>query len=245
MTKEKFKIAAVADIHVKESDHGQWVQYFKSVSSKANVLIICGDLTYSGTVSEAEVLAEELKACTIPVIFVLGNHDFDQDQEETIINLVKSDNVHLLEGESITIDGVGFAGIKGFGGGFDKFMMPMFGEPLNKKFVQETVNNSLSLEQALVHMESGEEVRKKFVLLHYAPISDTIQGEPKEIYPFLGSSRFGNVINNREVEAVFHGHAHYGKLTGETSSGTKVFNVAMPILEKSGYDPPVFIYEVN
>ncbi len=238
------RIAAVGDIHVRETDRGKWTEYFKEVSRKAEVLLICGDLTDTGDEVEAQVLAEELKACTIPVVGVLGNHDFEKGRHKLIRQIVQSQNVHILDGESVIIGDVGFAGVKGFGGGFDNHMLSMFGEGAMKAFVQEAVDEALHLERALSRLDSENESLKKIALLHYSPVRDTVVGEPEVIFPFLGSSRLAEPLNRKKVLAAFHGHAHVGTLEGHTSAGIKVFNVSKPILQRSGYEFPFFIFEV-
>ena len=241
---EKIKIAAVADIHVKETDRGKWTSYFKEVSENADILVICGDLTNTGDEHEAAVLAEELKTCTIPVVMVLGNHDYEKGREKLIRQTLMSENVHLLDGEAIVVKGVGFAGIKGFGGGFDNHMLSMFGEGAMKAFVQEAVNEALQLERALTRLESEHQEIKKIALMHYSPIADTVKGESEVIYPFLGSSRLAEPLSRRKVLATFHGHAHVGTLQGQTHDGIPVYNVAKHILIREGYDCPYFIFEV-
>lgn len=236
------RIAAVGDIHVKKTDEGKWKDFFAYVSDHADVLLVCGDLTDTGHKDEAATMAEELKALSVPIIAVLGNHDYEQDMAEEIIVVLKEANVCLLQGSSVTLDGVGFAGAKGFCGGFNRYMMPRFGERINKEFVQETVEESLKLDQALVRLE-GDGVEKKIVLLHYSPIQETVEGEPPQIQAFLGSSRLESPINERQASMVFHGHAHLGKLHGHTSTGIEVYNVARHILEREGYLIPVFIKE--
>ncbi|WP_242917642.1 metallophosphoesterase family protein [Pontibacter liquoris] len=238
------RIAAVGDIHVRETDEGKWEQYFKAVSEKADVLLLCGDLTDTGRVAEAEVLAKELRACTIPVVAVLGNHDYERDNGKAIRKLLVKENVYLLDGDSVVIGNVGFAGVKGFGGGFDKAMLGMFGEQMIKDFVQEAVDESLKLDGALARLDSEHVDLKKIAVLHYAPIQATVIGEPEQIFPFLGSSRLAEPLNRRQVFAAFHGHAHIGQLAGETSKGVKVFNVSLPILVKEGFDPAFYVLEV-
>ncbi len=247
MEKEKnmIRIAAVADIHVKDTDKGKWTAYFREVSEKADVMVICGDLTDTGDESEAEVLAEELKSCTIPVVMVLGNHDYEKGREKLIRQVLLSKNVHILDGEAIVIKDVGFAGIKGFGGGFDKHMLSMFGEKAMKNFVQEAVNEALQLERALARLESDHQDIKKIALLHYSPIADTVVGEPEAIFPFLGSSRLAEPLSRRKVVAAFHGHAHIGTFEGKTHDGIPVFNVAKPLLIKEGYTCPFYIHELE
>ena len=150
----------------------------------------------------------------------------------------------MLDGEAIVLNGVGFAGVKGFGGGFDSHMLSMFGEGAMKAFVQEAVDEALHLDRALARLDAEKENIKKIAIMHYSPIKETIIGEPEVIYPFLGSSRLSEPLNRRQVVAAFHGHAHVGTLEGTTSSGVKVFNVAKPILLKQGYETPFFLFEV-
>lgn len=241
---KKVRLAAVGDIHVKENDHGKWADYFKAASRAADILVLAGDLTDTGHLHEAEVLKEELKACSIPVVAVLGNHDFERDQQKIIKKMLESEQVHVLDGEAVVINDIGFAGVKGFGGGFDRYMLSMFGEHGIKDFVQEAVDEALKLDRALAHLENSYDELKKVVVTHFSPIKATVIGEPAEIFPFLGSSRLVEPINRRQVEVVFHGHAHIGTLEGTTSAGVKVYNVARPILVKSGYDPGFYIVEV-
>ena len=239
------RLAAVGDIHVKDSDKGKWRDFFRIASDSADVLLLCGDLTDTGKASEAEILAHELKASSIPVVAVLGNHDHEGDEPDQICTMMKDAGVKVLDGNSVTIGNVGIAGIKGFGGGFKNRMLAMFGEKMMKKFVQETMDQVMKLDAALMNLHAeGEEIHK-IVIMHYAPIPETIFGEPEQIFPFLGSSRLEHPLNNRNVEAAFHGHAHVGTLEGRTSRGVKIFNVSVPVLHKSGFNPPFFIYEVN
>ena len=238
----KVRIAAIGDIHVRESDKGKWVDFFKDVSQKADVLLICGDLTDTGDEGEAQLLSEELRACSIPVVGVLGNHDFEKGRHKLIRQMVQNENVHILDGEAIVINGVGFAGVKGFGGGFDSHMLSMFGEGAMKAFVQEAVDEALRLDRALARLDQENENLKKIAIMHYAPIKETVVGEPEAIFPFLGSSRLAEPLSRRQVAAAFHGHAHIGTLEGQTNGGVKVYNVAKPILQKAGM--PFFLFEL-
>ena len=179
------RIAAVADIHVKETDKGKWTEYFKEVSKQADVLVIAGDLTDTGDEQEAHILADELKACSIPVVAVLGNHDYEKNRHKLIRQILQNDMVHILDGEAIVIGKIGFAGVKGFGGGFDKHMLSMFGEGAMKAFVQEAVDEALHLERALSRLEEDGAI-KKIAVMHYSPIKETVIGESEAIYPFLG-----------------------------------------------------------
>lgn len=241
---QKTRIAAIADIHVRETDKGKWVDLFREASKQADILLICGDLTNTGDEAEAAVLKEELKTCAIPVIAVLGNHDHEKGRHKTIRQMIQSDTVHILDGEAIAIGNVGFAGIKGFGGGFDNYMLSMFGEAAMKAFVQEAVNDALSLDRALARLDQQYENLKKIALLHYSPIQETVKGEPEPIYPFLGSSRLAEPLVRRQVTAVFHGHAHAGHLEGSLPGGIRVFNVAKPVLTKAAYPLPFYLLEI-
>lgn len=241
----KVRIAAVGDIHVRESDKGKWSSCFKEVNDKADIFIICGDLTDTGDEMEAEVLAEELKACTVPIIAVLGNHDYEKNRHKLIRQVMINHGIHILDGEAVVIKGVGFAGVKGFGGGFDKHMLSMFGEGAMKAFVQEAVDETLHLDRALARLDQEHGGIPKIAVMHYAPIKETIFGEPEVIYPFLGSSRLAEPLGRRNVVAAFHGHAHAGVLEGETTNGVKVFNVARPILQKIGIECGFYIFEVE
>jgi Icc-related predicted phosphoesterase len=239
----KTRIAAVGDIHVRETDKGKWSEFFKEASRLADVLVLCGDLTDTGDEVEAQVLAEELKSCSIPVVAVLGNHDHEKGRHKLIRQIMLKENVHMLDGEAVVIRDIGFAGVKGFGGGFDNHMLSMFGEGAMKAFVQEAVDEALHLERALARLEAEHEHIIKIAVMHYSPIKQTVVGEPEVIFPFLGSSRLAEPLVRRGVTAAFHGHAHIGTLEGELN-GVKVFNVAKPILAQSGYQHPFFLYEV-
>jgi Icc-related predicted phosphoesterase len=242
---KKTRIAAVADIHVKSTDKGIWTDYFKEISKRADVFLIGGDLTYTGDEAEAQVLSEELKHCNIPVVVVLGNHDHEKGRQKLIRHILQNENVHVLEGEYIVLKNLGIAGIKGFGGGFDNHMLSLFGEEPMKLFVKEAVNESLNLDRALKRLDEDHEGIKKVVLMHYSPVRSTIVGEPEQVFPFLGCSRLEEPISRyNDIVGVFHGHAHKGYHQGVTHNGVKVYNVAWPILQKAGFEVPVFILEV-
>lgn len=242
--KQLARIAAVGDLHVGANDKGKWTDYFKEISARADVLLIAGDLTDTGDESEAQVLAGELAGCTIPVVAVLGNHDYEKGRHKLIRQIIQeAREVHILDGECTMINGIGFAGVKGFGGGFDGHMLSMFGEGEMKAFVQTGVDEALRLDRALARLDQEHPDIRKIALMHYAPVLETVVGESEQIYPFLGCSRLAEPLTRRKVIAAFHGHAHVGQLEGQIN-GVKVFNVAKPILSEAGYSPAFFLYEI-
>jgi Icc-related predicted phosphoesterase len=225
----KVKVAASGDLHCRELDHGRFRQFIKHVNSVAEVLLLCGDLTDRGGVGEGKTLAEELSGLRIPCAAVLGNHDYEQGAAREICEILAKVNVHCLDGDRYIFDKVlGVAGIKGFGGGFDNATLQPFGEQVSKAFVQEAVTESLKLEVALAQLVTP----KKVVIMHYAPIAATTQGENPEIRPFLGTSRLVGPVNRYGADAIFHGHAHHGTLRAKTDKGVPVYNVAMPLLKQ-------------
>ncbi|APG86009.1 metallophosphoesterase family protein [Sinorhizobium americanum] len=226
----KLKVAAVADLHMKEDRSVSYTELFSEVSKVADVLVIAGDLTDLGKPAEAELLAADLKYCTIPVVAVLGNHDHQCDAVEEISSIFMRAGVHLLDGQAVEIAGIGFAGTKGFVGGFGRHMLGSFGETALKTMVSATVDEAMRLENALRKTSAEHSV----VVLHYAPIAETVAGEPEEIYPFLGSSRFAETIDRFRVSAVVHGHAHKGTYKGTTPGGAPVFNVAAHVEKPTG-----------
>jgi Icc-related predicted phosphoesterase len=231
------RLAAVGDLHVKKTSQGQLAPLLAPVNDRADVLLLCGDLTDYGTPEEARILARELTTSVrIPIVAVLGNHDYETNQSSEVCKILSDANVHMLDGEAIEIAGVGFAGVKGFAGGFGRGTLGAWGEPGIKQFVQYALDEALKLESALARLRTPQRV----AVLHYAPISETVQGEPLEIYPYLGTSRLEGPLNRHPVNVVFHGHAHHGALEGKTSTGTPVFNVAMPLLMRSFPDKPPF-----
>jgi Icc-related predicted phosphoesterase len=225
--KDTLRIAATADVHVKKTAQGSFQAMFSKVSEQADVLLICGDLTDYGAPEEAKVLAKEItSALRIPAIAILGNHDFESNQQGEIVKILTDAGVTMLDGDVHEVGGVGFAGIKGFGGGFGRRQLGAWGEEIIKKFVHETIEEALKLEAALVRLRTPS----KIVLLHYAPIHATAVPEPPEIMPFLGSSRLEEPVDRYRVTAVFHGHAHRGSPEGRTKSNIPVYNVAMPLM---------------
>ena len=223
------KVAAIGDLQVGDDHARPSRDLFAQISAEADVLVLCGDLTNFGKTSEAENLAEDLMACTIPVVGVLGNHDYECGQPDEVSRILHQAGMQVLDGEAYEIGGVGFAGAKGFIGGFGRHMLTPFGEGPIKAFVQASVDENLKLESSLRMLRTERTV----VALHYSPVIDTVMGEPPEIFPFLGSARLGETIDRFDgVKVVFHGHAHRGCIEGHTPRGVPVYNVARPLLAR-------------
>jgi Icc-related predicted phosphoesterase len=232
------RVAAMGDLHIREDNFESYRELFGEISREANVLVLTGDLTDLGRAREAELLAQDLKACSIPVVGVLGNHDYESGEQEEVKRILRDAGMNVLDGQSCEIDGVGFVGVKGFAGGFGRRMLGSFGEPAIKQFVAEVMNENLRLENAMRQVRAT----RSLVILHYAPIVETIESEPLEIYPFLGSSRLAETIDRFKVTAVVHGHAHRGRYEGRTPGGQRVYNVARHIEKPSG--KPYAILEI-
>jgi Icc-related predicted phosphoesterase len=235
------RIAALGDIHCTRNSQGAFQTLFSQVDQQADVLILCGDLTDYGLPEEAQVLAKELAVLKIPVLGVLGNHDFESGKHGEVRNILCDTGMLMLDGEAQEVAGVGFAGVKGFGGGFGRAALAPWGEDIIKKFVQEAIDESLKLENSLQRLRTPHRI----AILHYAPIQATVEGEPPEIFTFLGSSRLEEPLARYSVTAVFHGHAHRGTFQGHTTSGIPVYNVSMQLLQRAFPDkPPFFLFEV-
>jgi Icc-related predicted phosphoesterase len=232
MTVERktIRLAATADLHCTRTSQGMLQPLFEKISGQADVLVLCGDLTDHGLPEEAQVLARELSPMRLPVIAVLGNHDFDCGKQKEVYQILAEAGVQVLDGESCEVLGIGFAGVKGFAGGFDRHALEPWGEENIKHFVRESVEETLKLESALARLKNSERV----ALLHYSPVKATVEGEPPEIFAFLGSSRLEEPLNRYAVTAVFHGHAHHGSPEGKTRSAIPVYNVSMKLLHRIG-----------
>ena len=235
------RIAAVSDVHCTKTSQGTLQPLFSQIARDADVMLICGDLTDYGLPDEAHVLLKELGGIRIPVLAVLGNHDYESEQESQVTDILKEGGVQLLDGEACEVHGVGFAGVKGFAGGFGRFTFGAWGEPANKAFVKEALNEALKLESALARLRTPQRI----AVLHYAPIAATVEGEPPEIYPFLGTSRLEEPLGRYPVTAVVHGHAHRGAPEGRLGNGVPVYNVSLPLMRQLNPDVPYRIIEVN
>lgn len=233
--KKTLRVAAVADLHYTKTSQGSAQPLLAQIAEAADVLLICGDLTDNGLLEEARALASDLKEVVrIPIVAVLGNHDFESGQEAEIQAFLTDAGLKILDGDTCEVSGVGFAGIKGFAGGFDRGTLGPWGEGVVKAFVQEAVSEALKLEKALARLRT----LRRVALLHYSPVRATVDGEPVEIYPFMGCSRLEEPINRYPVTAVFHGHAHHGMLEGRTRSNVAVYNVSLPLLRRRQPDRP-------
>lgn len=227
------RVAIAGDLHFDGLEQGALKRFFTSVEEDADVLALVGDLTTHGTADQARGFVQEMEGMEIPVVTVLGNHDVEADETDEVVAIFQERGIYVLDGENVVLDGIGFAGVKGFGGGFGRGALGAFGEKLYKDFVQAALDEALKLERALRTLDAPH----RLALLHYAPIPDTLQGEPETIFPFLGSSRLLPPIETYRPDAVFHGHAHIGVHAAETPSGIPVYNVAAGLMERASGKP--------
>lgn len=241
LSKAPIRLAALADIHFGRDNVGTLQTLFAQASAAADVLILCGDLTDGGTTDQARLLARELAGVKVPMIGVLGNHDYESGQQVEVTKILGDAGLRLLDGDTFEIHDIGFAGVKGFAGGFDRRQLAPWGEESIKSFVREAVNEAVKLDSALARLRTNQRV----ALLHYAPIRATVENEPLEILPFLGSSRLEEPLNRHAPAVVLHGHAHHGTFEGHTHSGVPVYNVAVPLLRQTFPDrPPFFVFTI-
>jgi Icc-related predicted phosphoesterase len=228
--------AAVGDLHCTEASVGTLRGFFAQACEAADALLLCGDLTDYGTPKEAKVLADELSVVSMPVVAVLGNHDYESDAADEVRRTLQGAGAQVLDGEAVEVHGIGIAGAKGFAGGFGRASLGAWGEAAIKQFVNEALKEAIKLESALAKLRT----QHRIALLHYSPIAGTVQGEPPEIYAFLGSSRLEDPLLRYPVDVVVHGHAHRGALEGHTVNGIPVYNVAKPLLQRVYADQPPF-----
>jgi len=231
------RIAATADLHFTPARFSALHDQLNRVRDEADVFVLAGDLTNYGRPDEMETLLNVLVRTRVPTIAVLGNHDFESGREADLIRMLSQEGIKVLDGSAYERDGVGFAGTKGFVGGFGRGVLTAFGEPEIKTFVRASIDEALKLERAMSQLRSP----KRVVVLHYAPISATVEGEASEIYPFLGTSRLAEVVDRIGANLVLHGHAHNGKCDGKTAGGVPVHNVAITLLQKQN---PSAVYRI-
>jgi Icc-related predicted phosphoesterase len=231
------RIAATADLHFSPQRSAALQEQLNMVRNDADVLLLAGDLTNFGRPDEMEPLLNAIVRLRVPTIAVLGNHDYESGKSAELMQMMVQESIKVLDGSAYERDGVGFAGTKGFVGGFGRGLLTAFGEPEVKEFVRASIDEALKLERAMSQLRTP----KRVVVLHYAPIAATVQGESPEIFPFLGSSRLAEVIDRHGADLVVHGHAHNGTLEGHTTAGIPVYNVAITLLQQQ--NPPA-VYRV-
>ena len=222
------RIAATADIHFSPQSYDRIREPMQHVRDEADLLVIAGDLTNYGKPDEIESLLNALLRLRVPVVAVLGNHDYESGRHDELIRLMAAEGIKVLDGTAYERDGVGFAGTKGFPGGFGRGVLTAFGEPEVKAFVQAALDETMKLERALMQLRA----EKRVVVTHYAPVVDTVRGEPEQIFPYLGSSRLSEVIDRHGAVLALHGHAHHGCADGHTTGGVPVHNVALSLLQR-------------
>lgn len=243
MSRETIRIAAVGDIHCTRESHGALQPLFAEIADNADILLLCGDLVDYGLPEEAHVLCKEIQRALqrMPVLGVLGNHDYESGKVDEVRKILTDGGLRILEGDTYEFEGVGFVGVKGFGGGFGRRMLEPWGEEAIKSFVQHGIDETMKLETGLARLHTPQRI----VMTHYAPIQATVEGEPLETHPFLGSSRLEEPINRYGATAVFHGHAHLGSPQGLTRENIPVYNVSMPLLKGLHPDQlPVHFMEI-
>jgi Icc-related predicted phosphoesterase len=225
------RVAAIGDVHFSHDSRGRFREYWALLSREADVFLIAGDLTTHGQPEQVGVLLDELEQVRVPIVSVLGNHDFHDNKAHVIRSNLEKRGVVVLEGESVTLDvsgkAVGIAGTKGFGGGFPGACATAFGEPEMKAFIHHTENLASMLADQLKSLETDYRI----ALLHYSPVKETLQGERLELYPFLGSYLLAEAVDRGGADLVLHGHAHLGKEKGLTAGGVPVRNVALPVIK--------------
>jgi Icc-related predicted phosphoesterase len=238
----RVRIGAVADLHCARDSAGTLQPWLAQAAAEIDLLLLAGDLTDYGLPEEAQVLARELSGLRVPLAAVLGNHDYESGKAGEVRSILLDAGVHVLDGESCELLGIGIAGIKGFGGGFGRGTLGPWGEDIVKQFVQAAVDEALKLESALARLRT----RRRIALLHYSPIEATVEGEPREIYAFLGCGRLAEPLLRYTVSAVFHGHAHRGAPEGSLGEKTPVYNVSLPLLKSLWPErPPVRVVELE
>jgi len=234
------RIAATADLHFTPERYTPLRDQMNHVRDEADVLLIAGDLTNFGQPEEMEPLVNALVRLRVPVIVVLGNHDYENGKEVELVRMMTAEGIKVLDGSAYERDGVGFAGTKGFVGGFGRGMLTAFGEPEIKTFVRAGIDEAVKLERAMSQLRT----QKRVVVLHYSPIVGTVEGETPEIYPFMGTSRLAEVVDRHGADFVVHGHAHHGKLDGKTTAGVPVHNFAITLLQAQTPPAVYRIFEI-
>jgi Icc-related predicted phosphoesterase len=227
--KDSVCLAALGDLHYTKTSHGKFEPLWAEIAERADLLLLCGDIVDYGLPEEALAFTREMReAIKVPVLGVLGNHEYEAGHEEDVRRIFCEAGIHMLDGSAEEISGLGFAGVKGFAGGFGRYALQPWGEPTIKRFVHESVDEALKLESGLAKLRSP----RRIAVLHYSPIRATVEGEPIEILPFLGSGRLEEPLDCYAVTLAVHGHAHGGQPEGRTRGGVPVYNVAVPVLKR-------------
>jgi Icc-related predicted phosphoesterase len=243
VAKDLVKVAAIGDLHFgRTAPAGSLQPLFSQINDAADVLVLCGDLTDYGLPEEAHAFAREIeKTVKIPMVAVLGNHDFESGQQDQVKKIFGDAGITVLDGDACEVHGIGFAGVKGFCGGFGRRALGPWGEQIIKQFVHECLDEALKLESALARLRTD----RLIAVLHYAPIQATVEGEPCEIFPFMGCSRLEEPLTRFPVSAVFHGHAHHGQPEGRTRTDVPVFNVSASLMRQHFPDRPFRLIDVT
>ena len=233
------KLAAIGDLHCTDRSQGEIRRMLEGVDREARVLLLAGDLTNCGLLVDGEVLIEELGQLRLPKIAVLGNHDHENDRADELGMALSAAGVHMLNSSTCVIDGIGFVGAKGFGGGFGQRRIQPFGERSIKTFVQASIEETTRLETAMKALAT----ERKVALLHYSPVRETLLGESPEIFPFLGCSLLADALDRQGAAVILHGHAHNGTPGGRTAGGIPVHNVSRYVQSRNG-GRPYLLFEV-
>ena len=234
------RIAATADLHYAAQRSETLKEQLAPVRDNADLLIVAGDLTNFGQPSEMAPLVNVLVRLRVPIVAVLGNHDYESGLQAELMHMMSSEGINVLDGTGYERDGVGFAGTKGFIGGFGRGVLTSFGEPEIKTFVKASIDEAMKLERAMSQLRT----EKRVVVLHYAPIAATVQGEAPEIFPYMGTSRLAEVVDRHGADLIVHGHAHHGAPIGKTTGGIPVHNVAITLLQAQQPSAAYKVFEI-
>jgi Icc-related predicted phosphoesterase len=234
------KLAAVADVHFRAEEQEENIRRFLAVNDLADVLVLAGDLTNHGLPEEMKTCLAVLERVRIPIVAVLGNHDHESGHQDELAGMARVAGIHLLDGNCFEKDGVGFAGTKGFCGGFAPYELMPFGESGIKNFVEIADREAIKLDYGLAQVQAPV----KIAITHYSPVKETVIGEPEPLFPFLGSSRLERSLERHKPALALHGHAHHGSFSAETKTGLRVYNVALPILRQRHEPHPFVLFVV-
>jgi Icc-related predicted phosphoesterase len=226
------RVAATGDVHCTARDRARIAAAFETVAAEADLIVIAGDITTTGTAEEAKVLADACRPLEVPVIAVLGNHDWHGGQQQEIAAALGSGSIEVLDrgwtSRPLAQGDIGIVGTKGFIGGFSGSHLTDFGEPALRAAYAETSEEVQALDAGLRAIANFP---YRLVVLHYSPVAETLEGEPPGIWTFLGTDRLAAPILEHEPDLVVHGHAHAGTFEGRIG-GVPVYNVSVPVMER-------------